>query len=719
MNGGAFGENFPYSNFHDLNMDWIIKIAKDFLDQYSHIQETLDTGLNDLSAKAAELENLLQEWYDTHSEDIANQLAESLATAITAFNQAADQKAQDTIDSIPDNYTTLAWDVSALKKDKVSKPAIDPNGTSGQLLRTNGDGTTTWTDQGTPTDAQAAEAISAWLDEHPEATTTVQDGSLTLQKFSTNATGSLIFTEQDLESFIAQGGTKAIFGGNITLTKSHTIEGITTLIGTGCVINLNGNILELKNIIDADLSGLNFTGTDRETSILKISGSYSSRIKFGFLNGATLYITTGDAVQQNAFESTQVEFVGLRYSDVIIRKGDQGYITSSVFSFGRYYHGNILVDGNYESLEIRNTVLQTLENIIFNNNETDPVTINGCYVELCHIQGFVIYKNCAVHDNYSTGTTPSWAINEYNQWNQSLRRSSEILPMSPNYKLLSLSDTYKVYTTDSADCAEYVLPAPNSFSIIEIMGAELRNILTSYGSATIEFDLMVTSKNGTMTNNLYTTGYEMYFSCQKEINEYFHYSITLANQNITSIQLVRHDNSTNSYGYKIKNITISAGYIANSYPPLNRTHINQMISVDEALQYTKTFDSAYLYEFNKKHLKGTTITITITDDPADRTDLFDFSFGYYDKPYPNNTSGYVYGHFAFTRHSGYAATVSNVEYVANSFYESTVKPSISISNNGGTITLEITKGSSTTFEIDNLQIKTRTSSVISITANAT
>ena len=27
MNGGAFGENFPYSNFHDLNMDWIIKIA--------------------------------------------------------------------------------------------------------------------------------------------------------------------------------------------------------------------------------------------------------------------------------------------------------------------------------------------------------------------------------------------------------------------------------------------------------------------------------------------------------------------------------------------------------------------------------------------------------------------------------------------------------------------------------------------------------------------
>lgn len=33
MNIGAFGENFPYTNFHDLNLDWIIqemKTEKDF-----------------------------------------------------------------------------------------------------------------------------------------------------------------------------------------------------------------------------------------------------------------------------------------------------------------------------------------------------------------------------------------------------------------------------------------------------------------------------------------------------------------------------------------------------------------------------------------------------------------------------------------------------------------------------------------------------------------
>lgn len=33
MNIGAFGENFPYVNFHDLNLDWIIKIFREMKDK--------------------------------------------------------------------------------------------------------------------------------------------------------------------------------------------------------------------------------------------------------------------------------------------------------------------------------------------------------------------------------------------------------------------------------------------------------------------------------------------------------------------------------------------------------------------------------------------------------------------------------------------------------------------------------------------------------------
>lgn len=67
---------------------------------------------------------------------------------------------------------------------KIAKPLTSPNGTNGQLLRTNGDGTTQWVDEGLPTDEQTETAVNAWLDEHPEATTTVQDGAVTWAKLN-------------------------------------------------------------------------------------------------------------------------------------------------------------------------------------------------------------------------------------------------------------------------------------------------------------------------------------------------------------------------------------------------------------------------------------------------------------------------------------------------------------------------------------------------------
>lgn len=67
---------------------------------------------------------------------------------------------------------------------KINAPVINPNGTSGQLLRTLGNGETEWVDVGLPTDEQTADAVSDWLDEHPEATTTVEDGAVTMPKLS-------------------------------------------------------------------------------------------------------------------------------------------------------------------------------------------------------------------------------------------------------------------------------------------------------------------------------------------------------------------------------------------------------------------------------------------------------------------------------------------------------------------------------------------------------
>jgi hypothetical protein len=71
-----------------------------------------------------------------------------------------------------------ALDIASLKRAKVDKPSIaDDN----KIPRAKS-GDVEWVDVGHPTDEQTNNAVASWLNEHPEATTTVQDGSVTEPK---------------------------------------------------------------------------------------------------------------------------------------------------------------------------------------------------------------------------------------------------------------------------------------------------------------------------------------------------------------------------------------------------------------------------------------------------------------------------------------------------------------------------------------------------------
>ena len=103
MNNGAFGENFPYSNFHDLNMDWIVKTVKEFEDHYSKIHESVETGKEEIN-----------ESVETGKEEITETVAQELNDAINEFNTNADEKGQEVLDSIPEDYTQLIDDVDSI-----------------------------------------------------------------------------------------------------------------------------------------------------------------------------------------------------------------------------------------------------------------------------------------------------------------------------------------------------------------------------------------------------------------------------------------------------------------------------------------------------------------------------------------------------------------------------------------------------------------------------
>lgn len=129
---GPYGNRFPYVNFHEMNLDWMIQVAKDFLDQYTTIQDDINhaleaipeeeaAGIRHLQRTYEQLDGQLTDWYNEHSQDIRGELADALEAvqaavplAVADFRVQAQAVADEVIESIPDDYTELSNSVAEL-----------------------------------------------------------------------------------------------------------------------------------------------------------------------------------------------------------------------------------------------------------------------------------------------------------------------------------------------------------------------------------------------------------------------------------------------------------------------------------------------------------------------------------------------------------------------------------------------------------------------------
>ena len=96
--------------------------------------------------------------------------------------------------------------------DGEAVPNPETAGTNGQILSINEDGDPEWGDVGAPTDEQVEEAVSDWLDAHPEATTTVEDGAITYAKLDSNLKGT-VDDVGELKSDFTDLGLSVVNGG--------------------------------------------------------------------------------------------------------------------------------------------------------------------------------------------------------------------------------------------------------------------------------------------------------------------------------------------------------------------------------------------------------------------------------------------------------------------------------------------------------------------------
>ena len=126
------------------------------------------------------------------------------------------------------------------------------NGEDGQCLRTKGNGATEWANIGLPTDEQTSQAVNNWLNLHPEATTTVVDGSLTYSKL---VNGTMGYVTPEMFGAVGNGiedDTEAVAeaiafnGGDIIVlfTKQYLSDAISLKSGNKLIFKDGSELIQ-------------------------------------------------------------------------------------------------------------------------------------------------------------------------------------------------------------------------------------------------------------------------------------------------------------------------------------------------------------------------------------------------------------------------------------------------------------------------------------------
>lgn len=211
---------------------------------------------------------------------------------------AIEKKGKDTLSTIPEDYTKVSNDVSQLKEAKVDKPSISDNGKTPRAKN----GNVEWVEQGLPSDSQTETAVTNWLNDHPEATTTVQDGSITdlkieeslLNRINQSYNPMLINIKSNVnvgQTPFLDGHTYDLCGHTITIKKAignnlSFRNGKIVLPSEYRFTDVHGSFVLENIVIESDFwSAHNIYCDD-----IRITNCKFTNIAFGFPDSKQVYI---------------------------------------------------------------------------------------------------------------------------------------------------------------------------------------------------------------------------------------------------------------------------------------------------------------------------------------------------------------------------------------------------------------------------------------------
>lgn len=207
-------------------------------------------------------------WVDTSNSDENSFIVPEIKdNEVNGSDTWSSEKINNEIKIVSDGVTQLNGDLVK----KIDNPTSADNNKFPRAKN----GNVEWVEHGLPTDEQTESAVTNWLNAHPEATTTVQDDSLTYKKF---VKGTLGYVTPEMFGAVGDGVSDDTNAINISLRSGFSVHfcNKTYLISDTIKIPSNTKLRLFNSEVKST----------REIPIFSIaSNSNSVFIDGGFLNG--------------------------------------------------------------------------------------------------------------------------------------------------------------------------------------------------------------------------------------------------------------------------------------------------------------------------------------------------------------------------------------------------------------------------------------------------
>ena len=324
--------------------------------------------------------------------------------------------------------------------------------------------------------APTQEAVNTWLDEHPEATTTVQDNSLTFTKL---VNGTLGFITPEMFGAVGDGVTddttafermiESSLPKVILLTKHYLIGSTlkfpeeTIIDGNGKIINDSDNIIYIALLGNSSICNISFdgVGVDLCGTNVKADNLYIENVKHRGINvRATITL-----------EAKNIKVSNVR----VVNPVSHGFTIQNNVNIEQVSRANAIIDNivfencafinNYDSLV--SAEWQVGFGILCTGSSVKDVTFRDCFATGASESGFhieyavscknVIFDNCqSIYNGQKDGATygagflipnPSNANANYHKcFTKGNKRAVDALQNFGTYRTLDIVDVDTGYS---------------------------------------------------------------------------------------------------------------------------------------------------------------------------------------------------------------------------------------------------------------------------------